>query len=98
MTDAIALASAGPLAVPRLSDPPKGLGARRTAACVRALCLIAGDAALRGLATFSRDRRVTVTRELVRGWDRFDSEEYAKVVLADSSLDDGRLVLTEPAP
>jgi hypothetical protein len=89
MTDAAAVASAGPIAVPLLAGF-QGY-AVEAAACVRALVLIGGDAALRALEHFGGDARVTVARELIRGWSYFDAEAYAGRVLAKSPLDNGLL-------
>lgn len=94
MTEAAAVASAGTLAVSRLAHF-KGLAAH-TAACVRALTLIGTEEALEGLRNFRADPRVTVTRQLIRGWGQFDAERYATMVLAESSLDNGHLVITDP--
>lgn len=89
MTDAAAVATAGSIAVPLLSGFD-GL-AVEVAACVRALVLIGGDAALRSLEYFAKDTRVTVARELIRGWSYFDAEAYASRVLALSPLDNGSI-------
>jgi hypothetical protein len=79
---AIELSSAGELAVPLLGARPKML-ATRARASVRALGLIGSDSALDQLASYGTDTRVTVVRELKRQWRNFDTEEYAKVVMAN---------------
>jgi hypothetical protein len=89
MTDAAAVATAGSIAVPLLSGF-EGY-AFEVAACVRALVLIGGDAALRALEHFAADSRVTVARELIRGWSYFDAEAYVSRVLSSSPLDNGTL-------
>jgi Leucine-rich repeat (LRR) protein len=97
MTDAKAVASAGELAIPQLAGFSGGrVHATTVAACVRALALIGGPEALQALKGFARDRRVTVTRELMRAWSLFESEEYASEVLAESPLNNGRLLLRDP--
>lgn len=96
VTDAIAVSSAGSLAIPGLTA--KGThSARVAAACVRALSLIGGDDALDALATYKTDTRVTVTRELIRAWSAFDTEIYANNVLSECILDKGSLIVTETA-
>ncbi|WP_207842382.1 NACHT domain-containing protein [Williamsia soli] len=94
MTDAASVASAGALAVPRLKI--ENGRATTVAACIRALSLIGTDDALEVLKTYRRDRRVTVTRQLIRAWGQFNSETYAREVLADSTLDRGFIRLTDP--
>lgn len=94
MTEAAAVASAGELAVPLL-EGFSGRGAAVAAACVRSLSIIGGDAALRALAAFRLDHRVTVTRQLIRAWSSFDTAIYARDVLADSMLDDGFITLKD---
>lgn len=89
MTDAAAVASAGSVAVSLLASF-RG-NALPTAACVRALVLIGGEESLRALANFGTDTRVTVARELIRGWSYFDSDIYLGTVLKDSPLDAGRI-------
>jgi hypothetical protein len=92
LTEARALASAGDLATPLLVERGRGL-ASTTAASVRALGLIGTEAALAGLERYAADSRVTVGRELVRAWDFFPIDDYARRVLAPSVLDHGRLVV-----
>lgn len=94
MTEATAVASAGELAVPLLESFSRR-GAAVAAACVRSLSLIGGDAALRALAAYRHDHRVTVTRQLIRAWSSFDTATYARDVLADSSLDDGFITVRD---
>jgi len=94
MTEARAVASAGPLAAPLLS----AFTAERAtiaAACVRALCLIGGEPGMSALGAFRADKRVTVSRELIRGWEYFDRATYARRILASSSLDYGRIVVAD---
>lgn len=96
MSEAVAIASAGELAVPLLVSNPT-LKARPAAASVRALCIIGTDDALESLATYSSENRVTVTRELLRGWPNFDAAKYASNVLSDVSLRREPAVIADPA-
>ena len=94
MTAAAAVASAGTLAVNMLGSANQH--ATVAAACVRALTLIGGDEALNMLATYGKDPRITVTRQLIRGWSAFDADKYAEQVLRDSPLVNGRLTINDP--
>ena len=82
MTEAKDLASAGELAVPFLASGRNGW-ATAAAACVRALSLIGGEAALSTLERYRDDTRVRVRDELLKAWELFDPEEYARRVLPD---------------
>jgi Leucine-rich repeat (LRR) protein len=84
MTQARLVASAGDLAVPLLAQYSGSHVLSTTAAsCVRALSLIGGEQALAAMPDFANDRRVTVHREVIRGWGFFDAEAYSRNVLAD---------------
>ncbi len=96
MTEARAVASAGESAVSLLTEF-RDSKATIAASCVRALSLIGTDAAFEALTRFGSDSRVTVSRELIRAWRMFDTEEYAREVLAKSPLDGGALHVREPA-
>jgi hypothetical protein len=89
-TDAIALATAGELAVPALGASWEGAKARTAAACVRSLGLIGGELSLSYLEKIAPDSRSTVGKEIVRMWDEFDQEEYARRVLSKSPMFQGR--------
>lgn len=93
MTDAAAVASAGSIAVPLLASF-RG-NAIQTAACVRALVLIGGEEALNALVNFSSDGRLTVIREIMRGWSSFPLEDYLERVLRGSRLDRGHIVVRD---
>lgn len=95
MSEAKALASAGEIAVPMLAEHPKDPVAT-AAPAARALGLIGGQDAMAALEAFGPDRRVTVARELVRAWDYFPEEEYAKQVLQESALNRGELQINTP--
>lgn len=94
MSEALAVASAGELAVQPLQDFAKSR-ASVAAASVRALSLIGGESAMKALEFFRDDRRVTVTRQLIRAWSSFDTAEYAARVLANCALDRGHITLTD---
>jgi Leucine-rich repeat (LRR) protein len=94
MAEARAVASAGDLAVPLLAGHQQN--ARIAAACVRALGLIGTEECLSALHGYASSNRVTVVRELLRAWPRFDVKEFARQVLADSPLERGRLLLDDP--
>lgn len=90
MGDARGLAAAGATAIPYLRRLTQ-LTATQAAATVRTLASIGGDAAMEALRAFSTDKRITVARELIRGWRNFPKPEYAEQVLADSPLERGTL-------
>jgi Leucine-rich repeat (LRR) protein len=94
MTDASAIAAAGDMAVPLLAKKPKL--ALEAAAAVRSLCLIGSDAALAALRNYAGDRRLTVSRQVLRGWSDFDTEQYARDILSQSPLERGSITITEP--
>jgi len=102
ITEAKELASAGELAVPYLAEGVKER-APVAAACVRALSLIGGEAALMALESYGSDTRNTVWKELWKAADSFEREEYIRRVLSQfrakrlnldrvSSLDGFRLL------
>ena len=82
MTDAKALAAAGESAVKYLTK--KAYPATTIAACVRALCLIGGDAALEMLESYADDFRSRVVNELIRGWVSFDEGKYVRNILSQT--------------
>jgi hypothetical protein len=78
MTEAKDLASAGELAVPYLVRGERWR-AGWTAASVRALALIGGEAALDALEGYASHERQTVTDELLRCWSmNYLPDEYAR--------------------
>jgi energy-coupling factor transporter ATP-binding protein EcfA2 len=93
MTEAAAVASAGPLAIERIGDTQ--VNADIAAASVRALSLIGGDEAMQSVQNFRYDQRLTVTRQLIRAWSYFDVEQYARDVLADCSLERGFITVSD---
>jgi hypothetical protein len=81
MADAKALAAASELAVKHLAKKGK-LSATICAACIRALAIIGGDTALEILEGYADDQRESVINELLRTWNDFDEETYAKRILS----------------
>jgi hypothetical protein len=80
ITEAKALAVAGNLAVPYLTN----VGYKPTSVmvvCIRTLALIRSDAALKALEGYAPDRSIAVREELFKAWDAFDQELYAQRVL-----------------
>jgi NACHT conflict system protein/NACHT domain-containing protein len=69
--------------------------AAEVAATIRAAAEIGDPAALSLLARFGRETRKPVLRELLRAWPRFDPEDYARRVLAQSPLDNGRFEMAD---
>jgi len=83
ITDAKAIAAAGELTVKYLAK--KGKPPITTcAACVRALSIIGGDLALDMLEGYANDDREGVISELLRAWDAFDRETYARRILSQT--------------
>lgn len=97
ITEARALAAAGPHVLHRLPATLDDLSEAAAAATVRTAALIHGPDALGVLARYGTDPRRRVQQELIRAWEYFDPQEYARRVLADSPLDDGKLTLTSRA-
>ncbi len=83
ITEARALAAAGELAVPYLVKN-KRYPASTTIACIRALSLIGGDAALKFIEGYAQDTRSTVIDELTKAWSSFDRKEYAQRILTQA--------------
>ncbi len=97
MTDAKALASANELAVKYLAK--KGTyPATTTAASIRTLALIGGETALEMLEGYAKDKRSTVIHELLRAWDSFDREDFARRVLSRTYLNRAELILSNSLP
>ncbi|WP_169809264.1 NACHT domain-containing protein [Actinomadura chibensis] len=76
------LATAGEPVLARLPENLTGLSAAAAAATVQAAWLINGSAALEVLARYASDPRESVRAELVKAWNYFDADEFAKRVLA----------------
>ncbi|MBF9129442.1 NACHT domain-containing protein [Plantactinospora sp. S1510] len=97
VTEAKELASAGDLALSRLGRYVKAKAAE-AAACIRAACLIGGEASLPVLAAFSKDQRITLQRELIRCWSLHDQPlQYSTAVLGDAPLVSGVASISDPS-
>ncbi|MFF0247901.1 NACHT domain-containing protein [Streptosporangium sandarakinum] len=94
--EARVLALAGEEVLRRLPDDVRGLPKARAVATVRTCWLINGEEALRKLAGYAGDPREAVQRELVTGWEYFDSDEYAARVLADAAFPERILTVENP--
>ena len=94
MTDAKALATSD-LAVTYLARK-KSYPASTTAACIRTLALLGGDTALEVLEGYANDSRSTVLNELLRAWDYFDRETFARRVLSHTMQYHSFLKLSNP--
>lgn len=81
MTHAKSLAAAGELAVKHLAKK-EGLSDSVTAACVRTLGIIGGDAALEKLQDYAHTSSSIVLDELFRAWNSFNKEIYAQRILS----------------
>lgn len=77
------LAAAGPVVLDLL-DGPDGLEDDEAGAVVYTATRIGGDAALAVLKRFRTCTCGEVARELESAWDRFDTAEYAREILAHS--------------
>lgn len=97
MIDAKALAAAGELAVKHLGKKGDPTGTT-SAACVYALAIIGGDAALDMLEEeYANDSREPVINELVRAWDSFDRKVYARRVLSHTFRNKSNLHMERPS-
>jgi len=81
--DARYLASAGLDAIPYLKGYASA-DASTVALCIRTLTSIGDDGALSALEEYGGDARQEVIESLLRGWDFFDQQEYARRILARS--------------
>jgi hypothetical protein len=86
MGQAEAVARSGEFGIELLRNKPVKT-ARQAAATIRAASLIGGDQALSIISECARHRSNSVTAELFRAWGRFDSEEFAREVLAHTRFD-----------
>jgi NACHT domain len=85
------LALAGGRVLRRLPAALDGLTDASAAACVKTAALIGGPEALRLLARWAPDPRGAVQRALAQVWRYFDPADYAKAVLRDAPLDEGKI-------
>jgi len=87
------LALAGGRMLRLLPSSLDGLSEASAAACVKTAALIGGPEAQRLLARWAPDSRSAVQRALAQVWRYFDPAEYAKAVLRDAPLDDGKITV-----
>lgn len=85
------LSLAGDRLLRRLPTSLDGLSPASGAACVRTAALVNGPAAMQLLSGYASDPRHVIQREIADVWRYFDAEEYAKTVLRDAPLQDGRI-------
>ncbi|GAA4626359.1 NACHT domain-containing protein [Actinoallomurus vinaceus] len=96
LASARSLSNVGETVLDRLPRSLDGLTPAAARAVVRTAWLVNGPRALDLLTGYGTDPREPVQEELVKGWEYFDPEDYARRVLADTPLVDGRL--SAPAP
>ncbi|MEE1818957.1 NACHT domain-containing protein [Streptomyces sp. SP18ES09] len=85
--DAEDLAKAGELVL-ELLPGPEDLDADGAAAVVRTAALVTGDAAFEVVARFREDDRFNTAFQRSEAWGAFDTERYAREVLAASTWDE----------
>ncbi|MFG3493406.1 NACHT domain-containing protein [Streptomyces sp. NPDC047928] len=81
LEEAEELAKVGELVIELLPEPD-GLPDATAAAVVRTAALVGGDAAMEVIARFKDDTRTPVAVQVSQGWGSFDTERYARAVLA----------------
>jgi Leucine-rich repeat (LRR) protein len=67
------------------------LSEAQASACVRIAILVNGSKALKLLELYTQDNRPEVQREIMEGWLYFEPDRYARQVLANCDLIEGRL-------
>ncbi|MEV6553389.1 NACHT domain-containing protein [Streptomyces sp. NPDC051597] len=93
LDDAEKLAKVGELVLGLLPGP-EGLDEYEAGAVVRTAAAIRGDAAFEVISRFREDGRGPVAIQLSTAWGSFDTEEYAREVLAAGAWDRARLTAT----
>ncbi|MFD9791720.1 NACHT domain-containing NTPase [Streptomyces sp. NPDC059070] len=93
LDDAEKLAKVGELVL-ELLPGPDGLDEYEAGAVVRTAAAIRGDAAFEVISRFREDRRWPVALQVSAAWGAFDTEEYAREVLAARSWDMAFLTAT----
>ena len=96
LTSARSLSNVGEPILGRLPRTPAGLTTAAARAVIRTAWLVNGPEALDLLAGYGTDPRTEVQDELIKGWEYFDADLYARRVLADTPLVNGSLVLPTP--
>jgi hypothetical protein len=95
-SDGRSLASAGEEILRRLPATLNQLTTGQAVATVRTAWLINGPEAINCLACYASDPRRQVQDELINAWSYFDPVRYARRVLADAPLHQGRLTIDDP--
>lgn len=96
LASARSLSNVGEPILTRLPRTPQGLTAAAARAAIRTAWLVNGPEALDLIAGYGADPRREVQEELIKAWEYFDPDLYARRVLADTPLTDGTLVLWMP--
>ncbi|WP_017573478.1 NACHT domain-containing protein [Nocardiopsis halotolerans] len=96
MATARSLSTAGEAVLDRLPTSLDGLTEAQARATVHTAALINGPRALDLLTGYRQDDRPRVQHGLQRDWAYFDPGEYARRVLDDAPLRDGRLLVEAP--
>jgi NACHT domain len=96
LASAHSLSNVGEPILDRLPRTPGGLSAAAARAVVRTAWLVNGPGALELLAGYGDDPRSEVQNELIKGWEYFDADLYARKVLAGIPLGDSDLKVTAP--
>jgi hypothetical protein len=86
LASAHSLSNVGEPILGRLPRTPEGLTAATARAVVRTAWLVNGPEALELLAGYGTEPRYEVQEELIKGWEYFDADLYARKVLADIPL------------
>ncbi|MFC8407001.1 NACHT domain-containing protein [Streptomyces griseoincarnatus] len=87
--EATSLPRAGDAILNFFPESLDGLSEAASVNTVKSAYLINGPEALRLLGEYARDSRDAVHRELVYGWDHYESEEYSAKVLSSAPFTDG---------
>ncbi|WP_180357441.1 NACHT domain-containing NTPase [Streptomyces sp. TLI_146] len=95
LDDAEKLAKVGELVL-ELLPGPEGLDEYEAGAVVRTAAAIRGDAAFEVISRFRGDGRGPVATQVSAAWGSFDTEEYAREVLAAGTWDGAVLTATTP--
>ncbi|WP_344074391.1 NACHT domain-containing protein [Streptomyces crystallinus] len=93
LDDAEALAKVGELVLGLLPGP-EGLDEYEAGAVVRTAAAVRGDAAFEVISRFRGDGRGRVATQVSTAWGSFDTEEYAREVLAEGAWTEAFLTAT----
>jgi hypothetical protein len=96
LSSARSLSNVGEPVLERLPRTQAGLTSASTRAVVRTAWLINGPKALELLSGYGTDPQKDVQEELIRGWEYFDAELYARQVLAEAPLVGGYVNIPTP--